>query len=87
VSGDSAAPEDVVLSKIQSCDGCKRIPNSDTPHSYAFTINGHLFFVPHAVDQSFYTVAQLSVVEAALAYFGIDLLPLDQNLVRQQPNR
>ena len=74
----------VVIAKICSCPGCTRRPDLDTAHSYAFTIcnamtnhRDRLIFIP----QGSYTIDQLSTIEQALAYYGIDLLPLDQSLL------
>jgi hypothetical protein len=38
-------------------------------------------FVPRAIGGIGYTQAQIDEIEETLAYFGLELLPLDYNLV------
>jgi hypothetical protein len=40
-----------------------------------------LFFVPRGTNGGAFTLEQIATIEQALAYYGIDLLPLDPNLV------
>ena len=84
----SVAPDSVVLAKISSCAGCARRVDLDAAYSYAFTIENlmtsgreMLFFVPHGTNGGAFTLEQIATIEQALAYYGIDLLPLDPNLV------
>jgi hypothetical protein len=79
----------IVVAKICSCLGCTRQESFDTSNSYAFTIcnemtgnKDRLFFIPHGLTpDGSYTVSQLSAIEQALAYYGVDLFPLDPNLL------
>lgn len=55
----------------------------DTDGAHCFEDpNGKPFFITKPIDGVGYTVRQLEAIEDSLRNRGIDLLPLDPNLVR-----
>jgi hypothetical protein len=80
VSGPVASTS-VVAATIQA-RGATRLPNLDSQYSFAFSVRNpitgkeHLFFIPGSSTGE-YTLGQLDIIEQTLAYFGVELLPLD----------
>ena len=72
---------EVVFARIIG-QGCQRREDLDNPVSLCFSFNGKSFTIPRPLEDGGYTLAQLSEIEAELALCGLDLLPLDQNIVR-----
>ena len=86
-----AANVDVVIAKICACPGCIRRDELDGQISYCFSFRDPLdatakeifFFIPHALHEDGFTVAQFEEIErtVSLVTGGFDLLPLDPNLL------
>jgi hypothetical protein len=84
---NGVAPAQVIIAKVTT-NGCVRRPDLDTKGAYAFTYSDltctppktRLFYLPHELSGSGYTLRQLAQIEQALAYYGFDLFPLDWNL-------
>jgi hypothetical protein len=76
------ASEQKVIATVSSRSGCTRKSAYDTAHAYAFSIPNaaagreQLFFIPRGIS-GHYTQDQFSLIEKTLAYFGLDLLPLN----------
>lgn len=71
-----------VIARIVS-QGAKRREDSDAESFLAFSleINGKtlVFTIPRPLVNGGYTLAQLNQIEIQLAYFGLELLPIDSN--------
>ncbi len=74
----------VVIAKIQSED-CVRREDLDDEFSLYFSRQVRkdtwVFQIPRPLKDDGYTDVHLNVVEVQLARLGLDLLPLDQNLL------
>lgn len=87
---DFAARADAVLAKLCSCAECDRAPEHDLSASFCFRIKrmdgdrarpDRFFFIPKPLHRDGYTQAQLAEIEATVAAFDIDLMPLDYALL------
>ena len=75
---------DVVIAKITS-QGCTRREDKDKDGYQVFlydSIDGEYFFpIPKPLIDGGYTKEHLDAIEFALSSIGLELLPLDQNLL------
>lgn len=76
----------LVNAKIVS-QGAKREPDLDDEFSVWFSIEQRerrrrYFQIPPAPEEGGYTYSQMETIEVELLKFGLDLLPLDHNLVQ-----
>ena len=60
--------------------GCQVVAETDL--SIELLCGGFTFFIPQPPDGLYFTQGQLSKIEVTLAYYGVDLYPLDPNLVQ-----
>ncbi len=75
---------EVVVAKILS-EGCTRREDLDDEFSIFFSIEyrGDLwsFQIPQPLENGGYTLNHLKAIDMTLERLGLDLLPLDQNLI------
>ena len=70
----------VVTAKIISL-GCIRRGDLDKDGLWYFSYQGYAFPIPQPLVDGGYTEEHLTAIEFALAFIGLELLPLDPNLV------
>ena len=79
------AEQDLVVAKIISL-GAKRDQDLDDDYSIWFEVDfrgrSYSFQIPTALYQNGYTKYQLEQIEVELQKLGLDLLPLDHNLMQ-----
>lgn len=83
---EPCAQQDLVIAKIVS-QGALRDRESDDEFSIWFEVEyrgkPHAFQIPTGLlDGGFYTYEQLEAIELELQKLGLDLLPLDHNLIQ-----
>lgn len=75
---------DVVIAKIIS-QGCKRREDLDKEGYLVFSYSGpnneHVFPIPQPLIDGGYTQEHLEAIEFSLSFIGLELLPLDPNLL------
>ena len=71
---------EVVIARITG-QGCERREDLDGKASLCFAFDGRSFTIPRPLEDGGYTLSQLEEIEAELMLCGIDLLPLDPNLL------
>ena len=71
---------EVVIARIVG-QGAECREALDNDASLCFSFNRRSFTIPRPLDDGGYTLAQLTEIEAELVLCGLDLLPLDPNLL------